>query len=101
MGHKWLGSYEVVKNLGKGFFTLQNMESGQIIQQIHGTHLKLYFTPTCTSPHSPSYHPSTSKETNREYDDEEKSTSQCTSDDEQYDSETCPDSIPELSPPKK
>ena len=28
MGHKWLGPYEVVKNLSKGFFTLQNMESG-------------------------------------------------------------------------
>ena len=34
MGHKWLGPYEVVKNLSKGFFTLQNMESGQIIQHI-------------------------------------------------------------------
>ena len=52
MDHKCLGPYEVVKNLSKGSFTLQNMESGQIIQRIHGAHLKLYFTPT--SPHSPS-----------------------------------------------
>ena len=52
----------------------------------------MYFIPICTLPQSTLYHPLTSKETNREYDDEEKSTSQCTSDDEQYDSETSPDS---------
>ena len=83
MGHRWLGPYEV-KNLSNGFFTLQNMESGQIIQRIHAAHFKLYFTPTCTSQHSPSYHPLTRKETCRECDDEKKSTSQCTSDDIQY-----------------
>ena len=49
LDNKWLGPYEILKDLGKGFFSLKSIESGQVIQRIHGAHLKRYFTP----PNSP------------------------------------------------
>ena len=40
MDHKWLGPYDIIKNVGKGFFTIRRMDSGDVIKRIHGAHLK-------------------------------------------------------------
>ena len=45
MDHKWLGPYEVIKDICKGFFSLKSVESGKTIKRIHGAHLKVYRTP--------------------------------------------------------
>ncbi len=44
MDHRWLGPYVIVKDLSKGFFSLRNVETGKMIQRVHGAHLKIYFT---------------------------------------------------------
>ena len=33
MDHKWLGSYEVIKDVSKGFFSLKSVESGKTIKR--------------------------------------------------------------------
>ena len=50
MDYKWLGPYEVMKDLGKGFFSLKDMENGKIVNRIHDAHLKVYVN-------SPSHNP--------------------------------------------
>ena len=44
MDFKWLGPYEIIKDVGKGFYALKNQESGRLIERIHGAHLKMYNT---------------------------------------------------------
>ena len=51
MDHKWLQPYEVIKDVGKGFFSIKSVENDTIIKQIHGAHLKVYRTP----PNSPNF----------------------------------------------
>lgn len=36
VGYRWLDPYAVVKNLSKGFFSLRNVETGKMIQRVHG-----------------------------------------------------------------
>jgi hypothetical protein len=45
LDHKWLGPYEVIRDVGKGFLALRCTESGKIIQRVHGAHLKFYNVP--------------------------------------------------------
>ena len=45
MDPKWLGPYEIIKDLGKGFFALKCIESGDIVKRVHGAHLKVYQYP--------------------------------------------------------
>ena len=45
MDHKWLGPYEILKDVGKGFFALKCLNSGKIIDRVHGAHLKIYQSP--------------------------------------------------------
>ena len=42
MDFKWLGQYDIIKDVGKGFYALKSQESGQLIECIHGAHLKMY-----------------------------------------------------------
>ena len=44
MEHKWLGSHDVLKNVGKCFFSFKSVESGKIIKWIYGAHFKVYYT---------------------------------------------------------
>lgn len=53
MDYKWLGPYEVIKDVGRGFFALRCKDSGQVIERINGAHLKTYQTPSPDSPQSP------------------------------------------------
>ena len=39
MDYRWLGPYEVIKDVGLGFFALRCEDSGRIIERIHGAHL--------------------------------------------------------------
>ena len=52
MDYKWLGPYEVMKDVGKGFFSLKDMENGKIVNRIHGAHLKVYRTPLNSPSHN-------------------------------------------------
>ena len=56
MDYKWLGPYEITKDLSKGFFSLKNIESGKEFKRIHGAHLKQYVTPP-NSPDNVSHSP--------------------------------------------
>lgn len=43
---QWLGPYEITTDLGKGFYALSDLESGEIvIKRVNGAHLKLYHDP--------------------------------------------------------
>ena len=52
MDNRWLGPYQIIKDLGKGFFSLHNLDTGKIIQRVHGAHLKIYNTPLNTPTNS-------------------------------------------------
>ena len=43
---RWLGPYIITKDLSKGFFSLNSLNTGKEIKRIHGAHLKLYRTPS-------------------------------------------------------
>lgn len=44
---QWLGPYTIAAELGKGFYSLSDLESGAIvIQRVNSAHLKLYITPS-------------------------------------------------------
>ena len=45
MDHKYLGPFEILKDVGKGFFALKCLDSGKIIERVHGAHLKIYQKP--------------------------------------------------------
>ena len=45
MDPQWLGPYEFTKNLGKGFYTLSDPNTGVVfVKRVNGSHLKTYFT---------------------------------------------------------
>ena len=46
MDPQWLGPYEIAADLGKGFYTLSDLESGDVVtKRVNGAHLKAYVTP--------------------------------------------------------
>lgn len=45
MDPKWLGPYKIIKDLGKGFFSLQCIETEDVVKSVHGAHLKIYLNP--------------------------------------------------------
>lgn len=43
---EWLGPFEVAADLGKGFYSLSDLNSGEIvIKRVNGAHLKVCLTP--------------------------------------------------------
>lgn len=48
LDHRWIGPYKVVKDVGKGFYSIQNLENRKKSARIHGIHLKPYNTPAKT-----------------------------------------------------
>ena len=48
MDHRWSGPYSIVKDVGKGFYSIQNVDNGKKHAWIHGMHLKPYNTPSET-----------------------------------------------------
>ena len=45
MDPQWLGPYEVTKDLGKGFYTLSDPNTGFFfVRRVNGSHLKTYLT---------------------------------------------------------
>ena len=42
LDYRWLGPFEVTKDVGKGFFSLNSLVDGKITTRIHGIHLKPY-----------------------------------------------------------
>ena len=48
MDHKWIGPYKVVKDIGKGFYSIQGVDNGKKSARVHGIHLKPYKTPSET-----------------------------------------------------
>ena len=40
LDHRWIGPYKIVKDVGKGFYSIQNVDNGKRSAQIHGIHLK-------------------------------------------------------------
>ena len=45
MDHKYFGPFEILRDVGKGFFALKCLDSGKIIERVHGAHLKIYQKP--------------------------------------------------------
>lgn len=45
LDHRWIGPYKIVKDVGKGFYSIQNVDNGKQPARIHGIHLKPYNTP--------------------------------------------------------
>uniref|UniRef100_A0A1X7V8J8 Uncharacterized protein n=1 Tax=Amphimedon queenslandica TaxID=400682 RepID=A0A1X7V8J8_AMPQE len=45
MDPKWLGPYKIIKDLGKGFFSLQCIDTEDVVKSVHGAHLKIYLNP--------------------------------------------------------
>ena len=45
LDHRWIGPYKVVKDMGKGFYSIQSIANGKKLARIHGIHLKPYNTP--------------------------------------------------------
>ena len=45
LDHKWIGPYKIAKDVGKGFYSIQNVDNGKEPVRIHGIHLKPYNTP--------------------------------------------------------
>lgn len=46
MDPQWLGPYRVANDLGKGFYSLENLQDGsKAVERINGAHLKVYFAP--------------------------------------------------------
>ncbi len=39
---RWLGPYQVSKDLGKGFYSLTNEEKVTVVERVNGAHLKIY-----------------------------------------------------------
>ena len=57
MDPQWLGPFKVAKDLGKGFYALEGIESDEIAtKRINGKHLKLYQTEVPTSSMDQSYY---------------------------------------------
>ena len=48
LDHRWIGPYKIVKDVGKGFYSIQNVDNGKKPARIHGIHLKPYNTPAET-----------------------------------------------------
>ena len=48
MDHRWIGPYKIVKDVGKGFYSIQNVDNGKKPARIHGIHLKPYNIPAET-----------------------------------------------------
>ena len=47
MDPQWLGPYEIAADLGKGFYALSDVTSGDIvIKRVNGAHLKPYNAPS-------------------------------------------------------
>ena len=45
MDPQWLGPYEVTKDLGKGFYTFSDPNTGIVfVKRVNGSHLKTYLT---------------------------------------------------------
>lgn len=40
---KWLGPYEVIKDIGKGLFLVNKCDNGKV-DCVHGDHLKVYLS---------------------------------------------------------
>ena len=49
LDHKWVGPFRIVKDVGKGFYSIQNVDNGKEPVRIHGIHLKPYNTPAETT----------------------------------------------------
>ena len=48
LDHRWIDPYKIVKDVGKGFYSIQNVDNGKKSARIHGIHLKPYNTPAET-----------------------------------------------------
>ena len=48
LDHRWIGPYKIVKDVGKGFYSIQNVDNGKKPARIHGIHLKPYNIPAET-----------------------------------------------------
>ena len=45
MDPQWLGPFEVAADLGKGFYSLRDIQTGEIVtKRVNGSHLKVYLT---------------------------------------------------------
>ena len=42
LDHKWRGPYEITRVLGKGLYSLKDVNTHQIIERVNGYHLKEY-----------------------------------------------------------
>ena len=40
LDHRWIGPYKIVKDVGKGFYSIHNVDNGNKSAWIHGIHLK-------------------------------------------------------------
>ena len=57
MDPQWLGPYEIATDLGKGFYALSDLKSGDIVtRRVNAAHLKAYLAP-------PPHHADASAET--------------------------------------
>ena len=48
LDYRWVGPYKILKDVGKGFYFIQNVDNEKNPVRIHGVHLKPYNTPAET-----------------------------------------------------